>query len=82
MNLVVATQYARTCNERRIGHAINGLALALHGIGWAEHAGHDGDLELLCERLDRRGERAFERLRLLIKAPGRRILRRGLRQHD
>ena len=82
MDLVVAAQHARACNERRIGHAINGLAVALHGIGWAEHAGHDGDLKLLCERLDRRGERAFERLRLLIKATGAEILRRGLRQHD
>ena len=41
--------------------------------------GDDGDLELLRERLDRRGERAFERLRLLIKAPRAEILRRGLR---
>ncbi len=82
VDFVVTAKNVRPRDERSVAHAVDGLAITLNGVRWAEHAQHHGDTELLRHRTNGGHEVAFEPLCLLVEATCSESLGGSLRQHD
>ena len=66
MDFVVTAKNVRARDERGVAHAVDGLAITLNGVRWAEHAKHDGDPQLLGYRTDGGDEGTIKALGLLV----------------